>query len=392
MLGRAQSALTASESVLCGQIASPAAKEVLSVFKMISEVGSEPFGAYVISMTTDASDVLAVRLLQKEAGVKEHLRVVPLFETKQDLENAPAVMELLFKNSWYSSNLSSPPQVPNVGWQPHQEVMLGYSDSAKDAGRFASVWGLHKAQDALVRLSKEYKIKINLFHGRGGSVGRGGGPQYLATLSQPAGSVQGWMRVTVQGEVIDNLFGLPSVASHTMERYTTSVLTATLTPPSEPSPEFREMMQTLSEDSCAKYRAIVYEDPEFIEYFRSGTPDFELKALNLGSRPSKRKQGGIESLRAIPWMFAWTQTRLQLPVWLGVGAALKKQIDAGKLEQLQEMYATWPFFRSTIELLEMVLAKTSKSIAAYYESLLVPEDLQVVSIREQPQLRLSDAR
>ena len=168
-------------------------------------------------------------------------------------------------------------------------------------------------------------------------MGRGGGPQYLATLSQPAGSVQGWMRVTVQGEVIDALFGLPTVASHTMERYTTPVLTATMTPPAEPLAEFRDMMQELSEDSCNQYRSIVYEDPEFIEYFRSGTPDFELKALNLGSRPSKRKQGGIESLRAIPWMFAWTQTRLQLPVWLGVGCALKKQIDAGKLDLLQQV-------------------------------------------------------
>lgn len=159
--------------------ASPEAKEVLDTFSMISQVGSEPFGAYVISMTTAASDVLAVRLLQKEAGIKEHLRVVPLFETKQDLENAPVVMETLFKNSWYASNLSSPPQVPNVGWQPHQEVMLGYSDSAKDAGRFASVWGLHKAQEALVRLSAKYDIKINLFHGRGGSVGRGYAPPPL---------------------------------------------------------------------------------------------------------------------------------------------------------------------------------------------------------------------
>lgn len=227
--------------------------------------------------------------------------------------------------------------------------MLGYSDSAKDAGRFASVWCLHKAQDALVQLSGKYGIKINLFHGRGGSVGRGGGPQYLATLSQPAGSVQGWMRVTVQGEVIDALFGLPTVASHTMERYTTSVLTATMTPPAEPLAEFRDMMQELSEDSCNQYRSIVYEDPEFIEYFRSGTPDFELKALNLGSRPSKRKQGGIESLRAIPWMFAWTQTRLQLPVWLGVGCALKKQIDAGKLDLLQQVGRHWEYVPSVGE-------------------------------------------
>lgn len=356
-------------------------QEVLDVFKMIAEIGSEPFGAYVISMATSASDVLAVRLLQKEAGIEEHLRVVPLFETKADLENCPACMDLLLNNSWYKANLSSPPQVPNVGWQPHQEVMLGYSDSAKDAGRLASVWCLHQAQEALVELSKKHQIKLNLFHGRGGSVGRGGGPQYLATLSQPAGSVQGWMRVTVQGEVIDHYFGLSSIASHTMERYTTSVLMATLDPPSSPSEDFRGLMGRLSENSCGKYRSVVYEDPEFVEYFRAATPDFELKGLNLGSRPSKRKQGGIESLRAIPWMFAWTQTRLQLPVWLGVGTALSKEIEDGNLPTMQKMYADWPFFRSTIELLEMVLAKTNKGISDYYESLLVPEDLQGVSTK-----------
>jgi len=364
-----------------GTVWSPKVQEVLDVFSLIAEVGSEPFGAYVISMATDASDVLAVRLLQAEQGVPaaNHLRVVPLFETKGDLEKSPEVMETLFSNSWYSANLSSPPQVPNVGWQPHQEVMLGYSDSAKDAGRLASVWSLHKAQEALVEIAARHKIKLNLFHGRGGSVGRGGGPQYLATLSQPAGSVQGWMRVTVQGEVIDNFFGLPSIASHTMERYTTSVLKATLMPPKAPSGEWKEVMQRLSEISCDKYRDIVYNDPEFIEYFRSATPDFELKGLNLGSRPAKRKQGGIESLRAIPWMFAWTQTRLQLPVWLGVGAALKAEIEAGNLEMLQQMYQDWPFFRSTIELLDMVLAKTNKGISSYYESLLVPDELQGIA-------------
>ena len=358
---------------------SPEVQEVLDVFKMIAEIGSEPFGAYVISMTTSASDVLAVRLLQKEAGIEEHLRVVPLFETKTDLQNAPECMDLLFTNSWYRSNLSSPPQVPNVGWQPHQEVMLGYSDSAKDAGRLASVWCLHQAQEALVELSRKHSIKLNLFHGRGGSVGRGGGPQYLATLSQPAGSVQGWMRVTVQGEVIDHYFGLSSIASHTMERYTSSVLKATLDPPAPPSEDFRALMLRLSETSCNQYRAVVYEDPQFIDYFRTATPDFELKGLNIGSRPSKRKQGGIESLRAIPWMFAWTQTRLQLPVWLGVGTALSAEIEAGNLETMKRMYQEWPFFRSTIELLEMVLAKTNKSISDYYESLLVPEDLQPCS-------------
>lgn len=372
---------------------SPNVQEVLDVFDLIAEVGSEPFGAYVISMATAASDVLAVRLLQKEQGVQNdhHLRVVPLFETKLDLENSPKCIELLFSNSWYAANLSSPPQVPNVGWQPHQEVMLGYSDSAKDAGRLASVWSLHKAQEALVEIAARYKIKLNLFHGRGGSVGRGGGPQYLATLSQPAGSVQGWMRVTVQGEVIDNLFGLPSIASHTMERYTTSVLKATMMPPQAPSEEWREVMQRLSENSCAKYREIVYNDPDFIEYFRSATPDQELKGLNLGSRPSKRKQGGIESLRAIPWMFAWTQTRLQLPVWLGVGAAIKAEIEAGNLITMQQMYAEWPFFRSTIELLDMVLARTNKGITSYYESLLVPDELHGISVKIWEEFRDTEA-
>eukprot|EP00283_Hemiselmis_rufescens_P000477 CAMPEP_0173470208 /NCGR_PEP_ID=MMETSP1357-20121228/77759_1 /TAXON_ID=77926 /ORGANISM="Hemiselmis rufescens, Strain PCC563" /LENGTH=970 /DNA_ID=CAMNT_0014438475 /DNA_START=30 /DNA_END=2942 /DNA_ORIENTATION=+ len=358
---------------------SDAVREVLDTFDMIAEVGTSPFGAYVISMTRSASDVLAVRLLQKEAGVKEHMRVVPLFETKEDLENAPGCMELLFNNSWYKANLSSPPQVPNVGWSPHQEVMLGYSDSAKDAGRLASVWGLHKAQEALVKISQNHKIKLNLFHGRGGSVGRGGGPQYLATLSQPAGSVQGWMRVTVQGEVIDHYFGLSSIASHTMERYTTSVLQATLKPPGAPSEEYRVIMERLSEASCAQYRKIVYETPMFVDYFRAATPDFELKGLNLGSRPAKRKQGGIETLRAIPWMFAWTQTRLQLPVWAGVGAAIQAEIAAGNLATLQAMYKEWPFFQSTVELLEMVLAKTNKRIAGYYEKLLVPGELQSIS-------------
>jgi phosphoenolpyruvate carboxylase len=187
------------------------------------------------------------------------------------------------------------------------------------------------------------------------------------------------MRVTVQGEVIDHYFGLSSIASHTMERYTTSVLQATLKPPGAPSELFRNIMQDLSENSCAQYRKIVYETPSFVDYFRAATPDFELKGLNLGSRPSKRKQGGIETLRAIPWMFAWTQTRLQLPVWLGVGKAIQTEIDKGNLKELQEMYRTWPFFQSTIELLEMVLAKTNKRIAAYYEKLLVPEELQGMS-------------
>mmetsp|Transcript_74804 Transcript_74804/g.200524 ORF Transcript_74804/g.200524 Transcript_74804/m.200524 type:complete len:314 (-) Transcript_74804:514-1455(-) len=236
-----------------------------------------------------------------------------------------------------------------------------------------------------------YGIKLNLFHGRGGSVGRGGGPQYLATLSQPAGSVQGWMRVTVQGEVIDRFFGLPSIASHTMERYTVSVLRATLAPPEPPSQESRALMETLAERSCQVYRSIVFDTPAFVDLFRAITPEQELKALNIGSRPSKRSVGGIEALRAIPWIFAWTQSRLQLPVWLGVGTAIKEHIAAGNIDKLQGMYREWPFFRSTVELLEVVLAKTSRRIARYYEDVLLASPSEEVdAVRKKVWQELDD--
>eukprot|EP00285_Hemiselmis_virescens_P015091 CAMPEP_0173381640 /NCGR_PEP_ID=MMETSP1356-20130122/4035_1 /TAXON_ID=77927 ORGANISM="Hemiselmis virescens, Strain PCC157" /NCGR_SAMPLE_ID=MMETSP1356 /ASSEMBLY_ACC=CAM_ASM_000847 /LENGTH=993 /DNA_ID=CAMNT_0014335553 /DNA_START=55 /DNA_END=3036 /DNA_ORIENTATION=- len=343
-------------------------QEVLDTFRIISETGDEPFGAYIISMTRAASDVLAVHLLQKEAGCRRHLRVAPLFETKEDLMGAPASVKVLYENVWYRQHFGL------VG-PAHQEVMLGYSDSAKDAGRFSSVWELYKAQEELVRLSNENNIKINLFHGRGGSVGRGGGPQYLAILSQPEGSINGSLRVTVQGEVIENYFGTVRASEVTFERYTTAILNATLVPPAKESQEMRDAMQRLSEACCAQYREMVYNTPNFVDYFRAATPEAELKLLNIGSRPSKRKAGGIETLRAIPWVFSWTQSRLHLPVWCGVGSALQSEIDAGNIELLRNMYKTWPFFQSTIELVESVLAKVDINVAKLYEKLLVPPEL-----------------
>ena len=343
----------------------PMVQEVLDTFKVIAEVGSEPFGAYIISMTREASDVLEVHLLQQEAGCKKHLRVAPLFETKEDLMAAPATMLLLYQNEWYKRHFTT------VGTE-YQEVMLGYSDSAKDAGRLSSVWELYKAQEELVKISAERKIPINLFHGRGGSVGRGGGPQYLAILSQPAGSINGKLRVTIQGEVIDSYFGTVQACELTFERYSTAILKATLTPPAQARSEFREVMQRLSEAGCEKYKKMVYGTENFVDYFRSMTPEQELKLLNFGSRPSKRGQaGGIETLRAIPWMFAWTQCRLHLPVWMGVGTALKAEIDAGNLAVLQQMYAEWPFFQSTVELVESVLAKVDVKLARLNEKWLV---------------------
>jgi len=350
---------------------SPEVQEALDTFRVIAEIGAEAFGAYIISMAQSASDVLEVHLLQKEMGSKKHLRVAPLFETKADLINAPKAMKELYSNDWYRRHFDL------VGTD-HQEVMMGYSDSAKDAGRFTSVWELFKAQEELVRLSAEHKIPLNLFHGRGGSVGRGGGPQYLAIKSQPAGSIAGRLRVTIQGEVIENYFGTLRSCELTFERYTTAILQASLTPPPPPPQDFRDAMQRMSECGCDAYRSMVYETPNFVDYFRAITPEQELKLLNFGSRPSKRKAGGIETLRAIPWMFAWTQTRLHMPVWYGVGTALDTEITNGNLQLLKDMYAQWPFFQSTIELVEAVLAKVDISIAKVYEQMLVPVDLSPI--------------
>jgi len=344
-------------------------REVMDTFDVIAACGSEPFGAYIISMTRSSSHVLEVHLLQKEAGCTTHLRVAPLFETKEDLINAPGTMLSLFKNDWYKTHFEA------VGCK-HQEVMLGYSDSAKDAGRLTSVWELYKAQEQLVQMADEYKVHLNLFHGRGGSVGRGGGPQYLAILSQPPGSIRGNLRVTVQGEVIESYFGVKPSCALTFERYTTAVLKATLMPPTPPEAIYREIMQRMSETSCAAYKKMVYETPNFVDYFRSITPEQELKGLNIGSRPAKRgAKGGIETLRAIPWMFSWTQTRLHLPVWFGVGSALKAEVEAGNLEKLKEMYAKWPFFQSTMELIEAVMAKVDIDIVKLYQKELVTPDL-----------------
>ena len=347
-------------------------REVMDTFDVIAACGADPFGAYIISMTRSASHVLEVHLLQKEAGCMRHLRVAPLFETKEDLINAPATVLSLFKNDWYKTHFES------VG-TGHQEVMLGYSDSAKDAGRLTSVWELYKAQEALVDMAEKYKVPLRLFHGRGGSVGRGGGPQYLAILSQPPGSIRGNLRVTVQGEVIESYFGTKPSCELTFERYTTAVLKATLLPPTEPEGVYREMMQRMSEASCAAYKKIVYETPNFVEYLRSITPEQELKGLNIGSRPAKRgAKGGIDTLRAIPWMFAWTQTRLHLPVWFGVGSALQAEVEAGNLEMLRTMYSKWPFFQSTLELIEAVMAKVDVDIVKLYQKELVTPDLMPI--------------
>jgi phosphoenolpyruvate carboxylase len=224
-------------------------------------------------------------------------------------------------------------------------------------------------------------VQLTLFHGRGGSVGRGGGPTHLAIQSQPPGSINGTIRVTEQGEMLDAKFGLPAIADRTLEVYTTATLEASLIE-SAPVPEaWRLRMQALADASRAHFRGIVYDTPLFLEYFRSATPELELGRLRTGSRPARRRSGGgVKSLRAIPWVFAWTQTRLLLASWLGVGAGLEEALEAGHGAELREMYQGWTFFRSTLDLIEMVVAKASPDIAALYDAALVPESLRPIGV------------
>ncbi|XP_059284535.1 phosphoenolpyruvate carboxylase-like [Lycium ferocissimum] len=341
--------------------------EVLDTFHVISELPSDCFGAYIISMATAPSDVLAVELLQRECRVKQPLRVVPLFEKLDDLEAAPAAVARLFSIEWYKNRING-----------KQEVMIGYSDSGKDAGRLSAAWQLYKAQEELIKVAKQYGVKLTMFHGRGGTVGRGGGPSHLAILSQPPDTIQGSLRVTVQGEVIEQSFGEEHLCFRTLQRFTSATLEHGMNPPLSPRPEWRALLDEIAVVATEKYRSIVFKEPRFVEYFRLATPELEYGRMNIGSRPSKRKpSGGIESLRAIPWIFAWTQTRFHLPVWLGFGAAFKYALkkDIKNLPMLQDMYNNWPFFRVTADLVEMVFAKGDPGIAALYDKLLVSEDL-----------------
>ncbi len=342
------------------------AQEILDTFRLLASEPVESLGAYIISMASKPSDVLAVELLQRECGIREPLRVVPLFERLADLEGAGDALEQLFSVPWYKKRINR-----------HQEVMIGYSDSAKDAGQISATWGLYQAQEAITHVGKQHQVNITFFHGRGGSVARGGGPALSAIRALPPGSVNASMRVTEQGEVIQAKYGTPAVASDTLNIYLKAILEATLTPPPEPKQKWRDTMNGLSEDSLAAYRGVVQDDARFIKYFQSATPESELGKLNIGSRPARRKPGkSIQFLRAIPWIFAWTQTRLMLPAWLGVGDALGNAIEGKQLKLLKTMQNNWPFFATTMDAIEMVLSKTDINVAARYDERLVDTELQ----------------
>jgi phosphoenolpyruvate carboxylase len=347
----------------------PRTAEVLQTFQALATIPPESLGAYVITMAARPSDVLAVEYLQRRAGIDPPLRVVPLFETARDLRASGDVIDRLLSVPWYRARIAA------AGHR--QEVMVGYSDSSKEIGRVAAAWELYKAQGSIASACRAHGVAVTLFHGRGGSVGRGGGPTSLAFQSQPPGSIDGTLRVTEQGEMIQAKFGLAGVALRTLEVYTSATLDAALSLPAPVRPEWHETMERVAAAARASFRQVVYEDPRFLSYYRAVTPEAELDGLHIGSRPARRgSAAGLAGLRAIPWQFAWMQTRLLLASWLGAeeldGAGLS---DADRAV-LPEMYREWPFFRSLVDLLQMTLAKADPQIAAQYDRQLAPPDLQ----------------
>ena len=341
---------------------SPAVCEVLDTCKVIAGESKEWMGSYVISMASSPSDVLAVELLQKTCGVRSPMPVVPLFETLDDLRGAADSIDALLSSAGFAARCDR-----NI------EIMLGYSDSGKDAGRFTAAWALYVAQEQLSEVCRRHGVKLTLFHGRGGSIGRGGGPTHAAILSQPPDTIDDAIRVTEQGEMIQSKFGLPGIAERTLELYITAVTEATLLPHSNPQDKWRDAMDRMAEAARDDYQTIV-ANPKFVEYFRLVTPEPELSQLQIGSRPARRATGGgLESLRAIPWVFAWMQNRLLLPGWLGAGAGLAAALDGPDHDTVLEMAREWPFFRTTFQLIEMALAKADVRIASFYEVRLAPE-------------------
>jgi len=343
-------------------------KEVWSTFKALAEEPAECLGAYVISMTTSASDILSISFLQKEAKIKEQLRVVPLFETLDDLINAKSIMDSLFSKAWYRKLIKN-----------KQEVMIGYSDSSKDAGKICASWHQYKAQESIVKLAKKYGIQVVFFHGRGGSAGRGGGPIQATLRSQPPSSVNGKIRITDQGEVIQQKYGYEPLAKYNLCSYIGAVTEATLNPPPVPKNNWRELIEKMSDISKSSYRKNINQSSEFIKYFKTVTPHVALGKLSIGSRPSKRKNiDNIKSLRAIPWVFAWTQIRLMLPAWLGSAEALRYANIKQFRKTLYDMEKNWPFFNSMLDMLDMVISKADPDISKIYEEYLADEKLKRV--------------
>jgi len=373
LLGETQPALSAGNET---------SRSTLDVFRAVAKLrpryGQHAFGPYIISMSRSAADALSVLALARIAGCVESsgegqfvpIDIAPLFETVDDLDAAAATLQALFADPLYREHLAARGD--------RQVVMLGYSDSAKDGGLLASRWALQQTQVALTKLARDSGVQIAFFHGRGGSISRGGGKTERAVIAMPRGSVDGYLRVTEQGEVIHRKFGIRAIALRNLEQTTGAVLRATLRPRvAEPREErWRAIASELARDSRAHYRALVHEDPDFPAYFRAATPIDVIERLRIGSRPSKRAGGegvarppGIASLRAIPWVFAWAQNRSGLTGWYGVGSALQRALGQHGHDAMAEMARDWPFFRTLIDDVEMVLAKSDLGIFERYSLL-----------------------
>ncbi len=361
------------------------ANKTLTLFRLVSgkmdTLGTDAFGSFILSMASDVSDVLAVLLLAKDAhlaDLKEEngwskVDVVPLFETVEDLENAPRILDTLLQNPIYRRNVSLRGDA--------QEVMVGYSDSNKDGGYLTANWKLYVGQAQIAEVARKHGVKLRIFHGRGGAIGRGGGPAGKAILAQPPGSVQGRLKITEQGEVISSRYFDQEIAYRNLEQIVHAVLTASGVPPAPNNGgairigaegDWAAVMDEVSDTAFTAYRALVYGDKDFVRYFQEATPVGELAQLNIGSRPPKRTASDrIEDLRAIPWVFSWMQSRHTLPGWYGVGTALTAYAEQSpeNLERLQEMYQRWPFFTTTIDNAQMSLAKADMEIAARYAAL-----------------------
>ncbi len=347
-----------------------------------AEFGPESLGIYIISMTNEVSDVLEVQLLQALAGVR--LPIAPLFETLSDLQRAPAILSALYENKAYAPALAQHGR--------HQHVMLGYSDSNKDCGYLTANWALYQAQDAIMKVCKQHQVRITLFHGRGGSIARGGGPAAKAILAQPVGLKDGGIRVTEQGEVLSTRYHDVDLAHRVLEQMAYGVLLGA----NEAQKGARQLpkrwvqaMEEMSAASLAAYRACVHDDPEFLTFWRQATPIDDISELNFGSRPTYRRKGSVtvSDLRAIPWVFSWMQSRFNFPGWYGLGQGLDAILRRGPagVKLLREMYQRWPFFQTAIANAQLTMCKADMSIAGVYASL-VEDD----GIRERVFGRITD--
>jgi phosphoenolpyruvate carboxylase len=352
-------------------------RETLDVFAVIERaqraMGPEAVDSYIVSFTQGGSDLLAVLCLASTAGLCESdgtsptLQVVPLFETEDDLKAAPRIMEQLWTHDLYRRQLHA--------WNMRQEIMLGYSDSDKDAGYVTSNWALYRAQQTLTELAAKHGVHITFFHGRGGAIGRGGGPLHRAILGQPVGTVQGRLKVTEQGEVLFTRYANPGIAHRHLEQVVSSVILSSSPLAARPqdAAEWEAVAATLSATASGEYRRLVSGEG-FLPFFEEGTPLRSIMRLRIASRPAKRRTGSLklEDLRAIPWVFSWTQARYGVPGWYGLGSALQVAIDDGQLPVLRRMYADWPYFRWLVDAAQISLGKADLGIASEYARL-VPD-------------------